>query len=49
MTGQLLTQTRLKGQTQYALQLPDRVPAGSVVVVRTAGQGGSQTFSLLVR
>ena len=51
MTGQLLTQTQLKGQTQYALQLPAQVPAGSavVIVIRTPGQGSSQTFTLLVR
>lgn len=51
MTGQLLTQTQLKGQTQYALQLPARVPAGSavVVVLRAASQSSSQTFTLLVR
>ncbi|HXO76109.1 MAG TPA: T9SS type A sorting domain-containing protein, partial [Puia sp.] len=51
MTGQLLTQTQLKGQTQYALQLPARVPAGSaiVIVIRTPSQGSSQTFTLLVR
>ena len=51
MTGQLLTQTQLKGQTQYAMQLPAQVPAGSavVVVVRAASQSSSQTFTLLVR
>ena len=51
MTGQLLTQTQLKGQTQYALQLPVQVPAGSavVIVIRTPSQGSSQTFTLLVR
>jgi hypothetical protein len=49
MTGQLLTQTQLKGQTQYALKLPAQVSAGSVVVVRAASQSSSQTFTLLVR
>jgi hypothetical protein len=51
MTGQLLTQTQLKGQTQYALQLPAQVPAGSavVVVVRAASQSSSSSFTLLVR
>ena len=49
MTGQLLTQTQLQGQTQYALQLPARVPAGSAVVVRASSQSSSSTFTLLVR
>ena len=49
MTGQLLTQTQLKGQTQYALQLPAQVQAGSAVVVRAIGRSAAQTFTLLVR
>jgi len=49
MTGQLLTQTQLKGQTQYALQLPAQVSAGSAIVVRATSQSSSSTFTLLVR
>ena len=49
MTGQLLTQIQLKGQTQYVLQLPAQAPAGSAVVVRAIGRNSSQTFTLLVR
>lgn len=49
MTGQVLTQSQLRGQTQYALQLPSQVQPGSALVVRIAGRTAAQTFTLLVR
>lgn len=49
MTGQLLTQTQLKGQTQYALQVPAQVQAGAALVVRTVSRNSSQAVTLLVR
>jgi len=48
MSGQLLTQTRLKGQTRYALHLPPGITTGSTVVVRVTGRQTTQTFTVLV-
>lgn len=48
MSGQLLTQTRLKGQTRYALHLPSGIATGSTVVVRVSARTTTQTFTVLI-
>jgi hypothetical protein len=49
VTGQLLLTTSLEGQTQYPVQLPSQLPAGTVVVVQAIGRSASQTLMLLLR
>ncbi|MBS1606094.1 MAG: T9SS type A sorting domain-containing protein [Bacteroidetes bacterium] len=48
ISGQLLTQTRLKGQTRYPIHLPSGIAPGSTVVVRVSERQNSQTFTVLV-
>ncbi|HLZ88968.1 MAG TPA: T9SS type A sorting domain-containing protein [Puia sp.] len=49
MTGQLLYRADLKGQTQYAIHLPTQSATLGSVIVQTLGQGGTHTFTVLVR
>lgn len=48
-TGQLLYHTDLKGQTQYAIQLPSQPLSLSAVIVQTIYQNNTRSFPLLVR
>jgi len=49
LTGQLITRTTLQGQTQYPVQLPSQLSAGTTVVVQTILQDQTISFPLLLR
>jgi hypothetical protein len=49
LTGQLIMRTTLQGQTQYPVQLPSQLSAGTTVVVQTILQEQTISFPLLLR
>lgn len=49
MTGQLLVHTEGNGQTQYTVHLPSQTVGAGAVVVQTIAQGGTRSFTVLVR
>lgn len=49
LTGQLITRTSLQGQTQYSVQLPAQLSAGTTVIVQTVLPDQTASFPLLLR
>jgi hypothetical protein len=45
----LITRATLQGQTQYPVQLPSQLSAGTTVVVQTILQEQTISFPLLLR
>jgi hypothetical protein len=49
LSGQLLVSSRLKGQLQYPVELPQSLQAGSMVAVQVISGGKTQAFTLATR
>jgi hypothetical protein len=49
LSGQLLISSRLKGQMQYPVELPQSVQTGSLVAVQVIFHGKTQAFTLAIR